>query len=354
MTAVEDTQSRFFDQTGLIGHTQAERLFLDAWTSGRMHHGWLLTGPEGIGKTSLAARIAAFVLSRSGDGQGGDGQGGLFGPGVAQSLDTDPESATMHMLQSGSHPGFRALIRLTNEKGKLAAAIGIDQVRALIAFLGNTAMIDAGWRIVLVDPADALNRNAANALLKMLEEPPPRVLFLLVSHAPGRLLPTIRSRCRTLAMTPLSLAETRSVLDARLASASEDEREHLAHLAEGRPGHALRFAGLDVAGLDAALDGLEQAGSRWPGRAASLADALAPVAQAARFEAFIALFRRRIALRARSLAPAQLAPWEELWDKARDLGRQAGPLALDPRAIVWSLCAGLARAAEQTEAHAPR
>jgi DNA polymerase-3 subunit delta' len=170
----------------LFGHEAAERVLLEAYRSGRMHHAWLITGPEGIGKATLAFRIARFILANPDPSENSIA--------VADDLTVEAPDALIGKIAHGIHPNILHLQRPWDEKGKrYRTEISVDTVRRIVPFLGTTAG-EGGWRIVLVDPADEMNRSAANALLKALEEPPPRTLFVLVSQTPGRLLTTIRSR----------------------------------------------------------------------------------------------------------------------------------------------------------------
>lgn len=317
----------------LFGHGSAERSFLDAWNGGRLHHAWLMTGPRGVGKATLAYRIARFVLAGGGAEEGG----ALFGEPLAPStLDVDPEHPAVRQMLAGSSPALKVLERAVNDKGKLAKEVTVDQVRALIPFLGTTPA-DGGWRIVIVDAADDMNRQAANALLKMLEEPPAKTLFLLISHAPGRLLPTIRSRCRRLVLAPLEPANVEAALHTAMPELSTAETGQLVPLAGGCPGRALRFAGLDIQSLDAALDALVRTGDPSGAIALELAAALSPAAAQARYEAFLELVPERLATMAEDGEPADLARLVSLWEKARDLAGAAVPLALDPKSVVFEL-----------------
>jgi DNA polymerase-3 subunit delta' len=192
----------------LFGHGQAMGEFADALTSGRMHHAWLLVGPEGVGKATLAYHFARAVLA------GGDA--GHTGETV------DSDHPLFRKVAALSHPNLLLLRRSWNEKSKrYSRFIGVDEVRRLRAFLGNTAG-EGGWRVVIVDRADELNQNAANAILKALEEPPPRTLFLLISSAEGRLPVTIRSRTRTLRVAALDDSDLEKAVRAALA---RDEHE---------------------------------------------------------------------------------------------------------------------------------
>ena len=228
---------------GLVGQAHAERTLLHAWRSGRLHHAWLLTGAAGIGKATLACRFAQALL---GAPVGGDNQSsGSF----------------------AAHPDFLVVSRAVDERRQhLAAEITLEDVRAAHAFLRRTAA-KGGWRVVVVDGADHLNRNAANALLKLIEEPPRQALVLLVCEAPGRVLPTIRSRCRTLRLGPLDDASMDSLLARLLPGLSQSERDSLVPLSHGSPGRAARLAAEQGIGLSSLVEDLlsrrERSGALW-------------------------------------------------------------------------------------------
>ena len=207
----------------LIGHASAERIFLDAFACGKLHHGWLIEGPSGIGKAQLARRIAAFML-------------GAKGRSGAQ-MDAGPGDPVVQKLQADAHPDLRWLARRPDEKGKIKQDIPVDDVRALNHFFSLKSAM-GGWRVGVIDSLDELNRNGANAMLKTLEEPPERCLLLLISHGTRSILPTIRSRCRTLRLQPLGDEETLTVLK---QAGAEDPRA-AAKLARGRPGLGLALA----------------------------------------------------------------------------------------------------------------
>lgn len=304
----------------VVGHEAAQAALTEAWRSGRMPHAWLLTGPEGIGKATLALSFARQVLL------GGKGQ----------AFDAPPDRASARMFAAGAHPDFRLIQRLASEQGGLRKEIVVAQIRALDSFFGMRVDGD-GWRVVVIDAIDDLNRAAANALLKTLEEPPARTLFLAISHAPGRLLSTIRSRCRRLPMLPLDDAAVARVLGAAMTDGDADEIAALVALAEGRPGQALRYAGLRVAELEASVARLATPAGL--AEVQALATALSGAAAQPRFEAFLSLVCRHLARSAERRRGASLAQALALWEKARALSSQAVPLALEPRAVVLELAA---------------
>lgn len=239
------------DTPRLIGQGAAEAAFLDAYAAGRLHHAWLLTGPLGVGKATLAWRIARFLLATP-----EVGGGGLFDmvPPTPATLDIDSAHPVARRLHAGSEGRHFVLRRVwDDEKKRLKTVITVDEVRRLAGFLHLSAP-DGGRRTVIVDTADEMNTAAANALLKMLEEPPPGVTFLLVSHQPSRLLPTIRSRCRELRLSALSPADLAAAVAA--AGATADGGPGLAVLAGGSVGEAIRLANLDGLQTYGAIVGL--------------------------------------------------------------------------------------------------
>src|SRR5258708_15914867 len=177
------------------GHREAEAALLDAYRSGRIPHAWLIGGPQGIGKATLAYQMALFVLAQR-NPTASDVQG-------AHRRWVDPSEAVARHVAAGAHGGLLTLERTLNDRGVMRTVITVDETRKTISFFGSTAAIE-GWRVCIVDTVDELNPNAANALLKILEEPPRQSLFLLISHAPARVLPPIQSRCRKLPFRPLA------------------------------------------------------------------------------------------------------------------------------------------------------
>ncbi|MDH3229228.1 MAG: DNA polymerase III subunit delta' [Alphaproteobacteria bacterium] len=339
--------------TALLGHDAAERVFFDTWNTGRMHHAWLLAGSHGIGKATLAFRVARFVLAQ------GEAVGtGLFdgSPPLSDGLAIPGDHRVSRQVASGGHPDLLTVERSVNpQTGRLRGEIVVDDVRRLSSFLGLTTAAGA-WRVVVVDVADEMNRNAANALLKRLEEPPPRTLFLLVSHRPGRLLPTIRSRCRMLNLSALSEDHVVALLSNLAPDLSGKDAAAVARLADGSIGRAVALAdtgglalyrelvgllaqgsGLDIravhalagrvgrAGAEESFDLLGQLIDRWlsgmilgPARGAMPPDVVAGEGVAAQ------------ALRARG----KLADWLEVWEKMARLFSQAGRASLDRKQVV--------------------
>lgn len=233
--------------THFEGHPAAEKLLLDSWNSGRMHHAWLIGGPPGIGKATLAFRMARFVLTK---GLPGEQEMGLFGPPPdPTSLNTDPESAVNHRIAAGGHADLLTIQRTWDEKRKrFKRDLPVEEIRRIAPFLRLTSA-EGGWRVVIVDGADQLNTSGQNAILKILEEPPSKALILLVADNVGAMLPTIRSRTRKLPLEPLSEAQVRSLLFRYLPDLEDAERTALARLSEGSIGRAMELhaaGGLDL------------------------------------------------------------------------------------------------------------
>lgn len=315
----------------LLGHSGAIATFMDAAHSGRLHHAWLLTGPKGVGKGGFA-RLAARRLLAEAAGPGFDLPG----------LDVPATHPITALVEAESHPDLMVLERIVDEKsGAQARSITIDQVRGLQRLFATTGSYSSR-RIVIIDAVDDLERGGANALLKNLEEPPADSLFLLVSHAPGRLLPTIRSRCRVLRFQPLGDDVMTQVLNAELAGNDAREIAPLVKVGEGAPGRALAFAGLDIAGLDAAIDRLITEGDPSNGERSALARSLALKAAQPRYEAFLERAPARMAAEAKKREGRALEQALLLWEQARDLAASAVPLSLEPQSTVFSLAGLLA------------
>ena len=258
----------------LIGHGDAEAFLRGAWDGKRLAHGWLLAGPPGIGKATLAWRFVKFLQSG----------------GVGQGLDCDPNQRVVRQIEAGAHPDCR-LVRRSYKitPRRFRTRISVEDVRDLGGLMRHTPAL-GGWRAVVVDAADEMNTNAANALLKLLEEPPPRTVLILVTHVPGRLPPTIRSRCQRLMMRPLTDSEVLTVLREKRPELAAAEAEALARLAGGSPGRAIVLAdagGVEIhTRLSGLLAGLERADAV---AIQAFADSLAPASAEPAYRAFVDL-----------------------------------------------------------------
>ncbi len=303
----------------LLGHLPAEATLAEALRAGRLHHAWLLTGPPGIGKATLGFRFARRLLAGSGDG-----------------LAVPPTHPTFRRIAAGSHADLLTIERAWDPKRKrLRGEIIVDDVRRVADFLHLTPA-EGGWRVVLLDGAEDLNRNAANALLKVLEEPPPRAILLLICAAPGRLLPTIRSRCRRLPLAPLADAVVGELLARYLPEAPEAERARLVTLAEGSIGRALQLAEGGALGIAELVSGvLDALPALDPLRAYEVADALGRDEDS--FSTFMDLLRGSLAAAVREAARGRADP-----DQMRLLGARP----LDAWIDVWH---GLTQIQDETE-----
>jgi DNA polymerase III subunit delta' len=324
----------------LLGHEAAERTLLEATRLGRMHHAWLITGPEGIGKATLAFRFARRLLA----GHAADATGG--------SLALDPAHPVFRRVVAGGHADLLTIERAYDEKTKRRKRdIAVDDVRKINGFMALTPA-EGGWRVAVIDGAEDLNQNSGNALLKILEEPPARAVLILVCSAPGRLPPTIRSRCRPLRLSALSDAVMSELLTQFLPERSQDDRDRLITLAEGSIGRALAMADEDGIAVAALVDNLLTALPNVPlSRGHEVADALGR--NDAAFHLFTdqliagigALVRDTVRGRAdpeqqRLAALLPLEAWGELWQGLLRLQDETERFALDKRQALVS-CVGM-------------
>lgn len=318
----------------ILGQDRAVEQFSNAWGSRKLHHAWLLAGPKGVGKATFAQAAARRVLA--------DAAGP---PNDLPGIQTLDDHTMVKLIEAGSHPDMRWLERVVNEKtGNLARNISVEQVRSLSELFDFSPAMSP-WRVAVIDTVDELEPSGANALLKMLEEPPPNSLFFLVSHAPGRLLPTIRSRCRRLDFQPLADDAMASILEMEAPSLSAAERQRIISMSFGSAGRALAFAELELAKLeDAALAILRQ-GDPTNARRSELATELGKKAAAERYAAFLDLAPSLIAREARQLEGMRRQRALDAYGKARELAVLAPRLSLDPAATVFQIGGILAEVA---------
>lgn len=350
-----------FDTQRLMGHEPLEHLLARLWRTGKMPHALMLAGPRGVGKATLAFRVARCVLSDGGAQAGGESQ--LFAEDAA--WHEDPETA--QRMRAGGHADFLIVNRQRDPKsGRLKNEIVVDDIRRLAGFFRVTASVEGGWRVAIIDAVDQLNRSAANALLKILEEPPQRSLLILVCHRPGAVLATLKSRCQLYKMSGLEAEDVVAATASALPDIDPDVHLSLVRLGQGSPGQVLALAEQDALGLyegwlrhTAAVLGqggtretmdtlltattearwpvLKEAIGWWMHRAARLAGTgrlpTAPVS--AGEEAALAL--------ALPLA-RQLEQWSQLWDKLSAMLERADRVNLDRPATLTAITALIAEA----------
>jgi DNA polymerase-3 subunit delta' len=327
------------ETTVLHGHAEAERALLEAYRGRRFHHAWLIAGPAGIGKATLAYRMARFVLAHPDPRT----------PAVqrATSLHVGTDHPVARRIAAQAHGDLLVLERTVNEKtNKLRQDIQVDDVRRTVTFFGSTAG-EGGWRVAIVDAVDELNREGANALLKILEEPPRRAVLLLVSHSAARVLPTIRSRCRLLALRPLLAAE---VAQAAATAIGEDaEAANIKAAAAAADGSVRRaLAMLDGEALDLRnriTTLLERLPAVDPRALHALGDRLYS-GDSATLAAFVDTVNAWLSARLASGEPdrARIARVAEIWERINCSARDVETFNLERKPLVFNVFGWLAEA----------
>ncbi|MCX7322686.1 MAG: DNA polymerase III subunit delta' [Hyphomicrobiales bacterium] len=330
------------ETTALFGHHDAEQTLLTAYRGGRIPHAWLIGGPQGIGKATLAYRMARFVLAHRDPAS----------PQVqsATTLEVDPAHPVARQVAAEAHGSLLEIHRTANDKGVLRTVITVDDARETVSFFGSTAAVE-GWRVCSVDTVDELNANAANALLKVLEEPPQRALFLLVTHASARVLPTIQSRCRKLALRALTTGDVVSA--AALATGRETDDPDLREAADNSEGSISRAINLLGGGAlklhqrtAALLNTLPHVDPR---ELHALGDALGTSDRVA-LAAFVDSVDRWIGERMHADEPGlnadlpRLARLAEVWEKINKAARETESYNLERKPLVFSVFSLLADA----------
>lgn len=328
------------ETVSFFGHDAAQATLLAAYKSGRIPHAWLIGGAQGIGKATLAYRMAKFVLANPDPRVGGVQN--------ATSLDVNANNVAARKVAAGSHGGLLTLERSVNDKGVMRNVITVDESRETIPFFGSTAAI-AGWRICIVDAVDELNANASNALLKILEEPPPQSLFLLVSNAPSRVLATIQSRCRKLLLRPLAVSD---VVHAAAQASGRAETDmalrEAAQNADGSVGRALALLDGDALGLQQRTSALLESLPRLDSRALhALGDAL-PLNDRLALRAFVDTVDRWLTAHLQGpdvqMNLPRLARLAQVWEKINQSARETEAFNLERKPLVFSVFGLLADA----------
>nr|WP_314527649.1 DNA polymerase III subunit delta' [uncultured Brevundimonas sp.] len=320
------------DRFDLVPDAAAEAAFLDAWERGRLHHAWLLCGVEGVGKATFAYRAARRLLGAAADP----------GRGPMGARRDDPVS---RLISAQAHPDLLVLERLV-EGGKTKKSISVDQSRELPEFFSKSPS-QAQHRVAIIDAADDLNINAANALLKVLEEPPERGVLFLVTHAPGRLLATIRSRCRRLSF-PIWTPDRLETLVRNRTGVEREDAEHAAAMAGGSPGAALALA-------SGATFEMDQLARRWVegdidrAEALAVADKFRGAEGQERFEVLMDRLISAVKMRALDGAPGGGHRWADLWERLQPLPERTAGLNLDRGDVLAGALADIRRVQAQQE-----
>jgi len=334
------------------GAPAAEAALLEAYRGGRMHHAWLVGGAKGTGKATLAYRFARFALAHPDPAS----------PAVraAADLSVGEDAPAFRRVAGRAHPNLLAMERPWDERNKrYKTELAVDEIRRTVGFFGSTGG-EGGWRIAIVDAADEMSPSAANALLKILEEPPARSLFLVVSHTPGRLLPTIRSRCRRLDLAPLAPERIAEAIRGNgTIAAGEDDVRLAAALAEGSLRRAILLLEEDgIATYRAFARFAASVGEPDIAAMHALADSVSGRRADDAYHGFLDTVRAWLARRVRgedepagdaqpgpAVRAVPLARWAEVWDKIAQSSTEAEDLNLDRKQVVLSILMSLARAA---------
>ncbi len=331
--------------TSFLGHDKAQRIFCQSFDKGTLHHAWILAGPKGLGKAGFAKQAAQFLLDSS------------VQPTVTNDgFILDDFSQSAKLLTAGSHPDFRLVQRggKTDKEDKKAREEGIDsleehelkrnisiaQIRNLQPLFATQASISR-YRVVVIDAIDDLERGGANALLKNLEEPPKDTVFLLVSHAPERLLPTIRSRCQILRFDPLKDDQMRTALSALAPKLDQTEINALIAAGEGAPGKSLQYIDADLAELESLARDIMKTGDKNNQIKSDLARKLSLKAATPRYQAFLSrapsLMAQHIKTAGTNSAGHPSTKAIDTWRDASNLAAIAVPKALDNQAVIFRL-----------------
>jgi DNA polymerase-3 subunit delta' len=327
------------ETTALFGHHDAEQTLLAAYRSGRIPHAWLIGGPQGIGKATLAYRMARFVLTH--------GDPSVAAVQSAADLHVGEDDPVARQVAGGSHGGLLTLERSVNDKGTMRTVITVDESRETIGFFGSTAAV-GGWRVCVVDTVDELNANAANALLKIIEEPPERALFLLVSHTPARVMATIQSRCRKLPLRPLDTDDVIAAAAEATGLARDAALRDAAAMAEGSVSRALTLMGGEALGLhQRTLDMLNRLPQVDPRALHALGDALG-LNDRVGLRTFVDTVDRWLTghLHAPDVGAnlPRLARLAEVWEKINRAARDTESFNLERKPLVFSVFNMLAEA----------
>lgn len=308
------------DDISLIGHDKCWSMAVNALNSGKLHHGWILAGPRGIGKASFAHRMAIAIL--------------------------DPDNIHASILRAGTHPDLHVITRPLKELPKegespakdaeLKRSINVDQIRKLQSVLNVKASMSEK-RVIIIDAADDMERGAANALLKSLEEPPRGTIFLLVSHASDKLLPTIKSRCQIMRFDPLPEDMMYAALNIHIPNSSAEEKAALVRAGSGSPGQSLAYMGLDLADIEAALDSIRLNGDPNNVIRTKLVKLLTLKAAQPKFEAFLRRVPTYIAVHARNADHANIPRITDAYDQSLALASRAIGLTLDKPSVVFEM-----------------